>query len=132
MVARGLAIPTIKLIHIACAYLTGAGFLLRGIWALREHRLVQHRLSKVLPHVIDTLLLASALAMVFAWSIEVSVNTWLLAKLAALFVYIGFGLLMLRFAKTQRDRIIGLTGGLLSYAYIVSVAHSKAVLPGLF
>ena len=124
--------PTIKLIHIACAYLTGAGFLLRGIWVLREHRYAQHRLTKVLPHVIDTLLLASALAMVFSWSIELSVNTWLLAKFGVLFAYIGFGLLMLRFARTQRERIIGLAGGLLSYAYIVSVAHSKSLLPLLF
>ena len=124
--------PTIKLIHIACAYMTGAGFLLRGIWVLREYRLSQHRLTKVVPHVIDTLLLASALAMVFSWSIELSVNSWLLAKFAALFVYIGFGLLMLRFARTRRERIIGLVGGLLSYTYIIVVAHTKSLLPIMF
>ncbi|MBT8114904.1 MAG: SirB2 family protein [Arenicella sp.] len=114
-----------------CAYLTGVGFLCRGILALIEHPILQHRVTRVFPHVVDTLLLASALGMVFSWSISVQYNSWIVAKLLALLVYIGFGLLMLRFGNTHRKRIIGLLGGLLSYAYIIGAAHSKSIWLGL-
>ena len=117
---------TVKLIHVACAYLTGAGFLLRGVLAIVNHPLLQHRLLKTLPHVVDTLLLACALIMLYQWSIPLSGNPWLWAKILALFIYIGFGLLMLRWGKTRTTRLLGLFGGLLTYSYIVVVAHNKS------
>lgn len=123
--------PTIKLIHVVCAYLTGAGFLLRGIWALAGTPLAQHRLTKTLPHIIDSVLLAAALFMLFSWSISLSDSPWLIAKIIALLAYIAFGLLMLRWAQSTRARLVGLLGGLATYAYIIAVAHSKAVLPAL-
>lgn len=123
--------PTIKLVHIVCAYLTGAGFLLRGVWALADNPLSQHRLTKVVPHIIDTLLLLAALGMLYSWSISLPANPWLVAKIFALLVYIGFGLLMLRWGQTTRARLFGMLGGVATYAYIVAVAHSKSVFGGL-
>lgn len=123
--------PTLSFIHMFCAYLSGAGFLIRGMLALVEHPVLQHRVTKVLPHVVDTVLLASALGMVFSWSISVQYNTWIMAKLLALLAYIGFGLLMLRFGDTPRKRVTGLVGGVLCYGYIMAVAHSKSAWLGL-
>ena len=51
----------LKLTHVSCAFLSIAGFGLRGYWMMRNNALLQHRVVKRLPHVIDTLLLASAI-----------------------------------------------------------------------
>ncbi len=120
---------TAKLIHVFCAYMTGVGFLLRGLIAIMQHPLRQHRLTKTMPHVIDTCLLISGFVMVYGWAISPISQPWLLAKLIALFLYIGFGLLMLRWGTNGRRRWTGLAGGLLIYAYILGAAHSKSILP---
>jgi uncharacterized membrane protein SirB2 len=122
---------TIKSIHVFCAYATGLGFLIRGILAVLQSQSNGHRLTKTLPHVIDTGLLASGLTMVYLWSISLIDQPWLLAKVAALLLYIAFGLLMLRWGSTERRRWLGLMGGMLTYAYIVGAAHGKSVLSWL-
>ena len=120
--------PALKLIHVSCAYVTGAGFLLRGILALTEHPIAAHRLTKTLPHIIDSLLLLSAIGMLVQWSISIPVSPWLQAKIAALLLYIAFGMTMLRWGKTKRIRLAGLIGGMVTYSYIIGVAHIKSVL----
>jgi uncharacterized membrane protein SirB2 len=85
---------TVKAIHVFCAYTTGLGFLLRGALVLLKSPIVQHRLTKTLPHIIDSGLLVSGLVMVISWSLSPLSQHWLLAKILALFLYIGFGLLM--------------------------------------
>lgn len=119
---------TVKLIHISCAYITGLGFLLRGMLAITQHPLRHHRLTKTLPHVIDTCLLISGFIMVFSWAISPFAQPWLMAKLIVLLLYIGSGLLMLRWGTTAQKRWAGLLGGLLMYIYIIGAAHSKSVL----
>ena len=117
----------LKDIHVFCAYATGLGFLLRGTLALVGSRLTRHKLTRILPHIIDTCLLASGILMVYSWSVSFASQSWLVAKLIALLIYIAFGLLMLRWGRTTGRRWIGLGGGLLVYLYIIGVAHSKSV-----
>lgn len=119
---------TVKAIHIFCAYTTGLGFLLRGVLALLQSPFAQHRLTKTLPHIVDSCLLVSGLVMVVSWSLSPLSEYWLMAKTIALFLYIGFGLLMLRWGDTDGKRWIGLIGGLLVYLYIIGAAHSKSVM----
>ena len=123
---------TLKNLHIFCAYATGLGFLIRGVLAVSQSQLIGHRMTKTLPHIIDTGLFLSGLTMVYVWSISFTTQSWLLAKLIVLLLYIAFGLLMLRWGDTERRRWIGLVGGLLTYTYIVGAAHSKSVLSWLF
>lgn len=119
---------TIKLIHITCAYITGLGFLIRGVIVIMQHPLRHHRLTKILPHFIDTCLFLSGLFMVFSWAISPLEQSWLLIKLIVLLFYIGFGLLMLRWGTTVQKRWFGLVGGVLMYLYIIGAAHSKSAL----
>ena len=117
----------LKDVHITCAYVTGLGFLLRGILAIQQHSALEHRATRTLPHVIDSVLLASARGLLYTWGGSPASLPWLIAKILALLVYIAFGLLMLRWGATQRRRVIGFMGGLLTYAYIVGAAHSKSI-----
>ncbi len=117
----------LKNIHIICAYVTGIGFLLRGILLLMNSPLSKHRLTKVLPHIIDICLLLSGITMAISLSLSPNNQPWLMAKLIALFLYIGFGLLMIRYGKIDTRKWIGLIGGMSIYVYIVGVAHSKSI-----
>ena len=115
----------IKYIHITCAILSGSLFLLRGYWMLVESEMLQRRWVKVVPHIVDTLLLTSALIMVF-WSGQYPfVQSWLTAKVIALIVYIALGTIALKRGKTKAVRSGALLAAIVTFAYIVSVALTR-------
>ena len=118
----------IKYVHIASAALSGSLFLLRGIWMMRESTMLQHRVVKILPHVVDTILLASALIMVF-WSGQYPfVQNWLTAKVLALIAYITIGTIALKRGGTKTQRVSAFFVALLVFAYIGLVAMTKRAL----
>ncbi|MFH1603808.1 MAG: SirB2 family protein, partial [Pseudomonadota bacterium] len=79
---------------------------------------------KILPHAVDTLLLLSAVALTLITRQFPLTDAWLTAKLLALLVYIGLGLVALRFGKTKSVRAAAWVGGLVMFLYIVSTALS--------
>lgn len=116
----------LKHLHVTCVVLSGLGFCLRGWWMLRESPLRQHRLTRILPHIVDTLLLGSALTMAWMSGQYPFVQGWLTAKLCGLLAYILLGMMALKRGRTQaiQARYFGLA--LLAYAYIVSVALTRS------
>ena len=115
----------IKHLHITMAVLSGGFFLLRGIWMLADSPLLQRRWVRVAPHVVDTLLLASALVLVF-WSGQYPfVQAWLTAKVLALIAYIVLGAIALKRGKTKGVRTFALFAALATFAYIVAVALTR-------
>jgi len=117
----------LKHFHITCVVLSGALFLLRGSWMLREAGQLQRRWVKIAPHIIDTLLLTSALVLAF-WSVQYPfVQDWLTAKVVGLVLYIVLGTVALKRGKTKRTRATAFAAALLVYAYIIGVALTKQV-----
>ncbi|MCB1855394.1 MAG: SirB2 family protein [Pseudomonadales bacterium] len=116
----------LKLAHVASALLSISGFTLRGYWMLTGSALLQRRLVKVLPHVIDTVLLGSAVGMLLLWQAGPLQLPWLIAKIVGLIVYIGLGMVALRFGRTRRVRATAFVLALLTAAYILAVAYSKS------
>ena len=47
----------LKSVHITLAYLTVLGFVVRGLWSIVDSPLREQKWARVLPHVIDTVLL---------------------------------------------------------------------------
>jgi uncharacterized membrane protein SirB2 len=115
-----------KHLHLTCVLLSGLGFALRGVWMLNGSSLLEHRWSKRLPHVIDTLLLGSALVMVAMSQQFPFVEPWLTAKVFGLLIYIGLGTLALKRGTTRASRAVFLVMALLAYAYIVGVALTRS------
>ena len=121
----------VKYLHITFAVISGSFFLLRGIWMLLDSSMLQQRWVKVVPHVVDTLLLTTALVMVF-WSGQYPfVQAWLTAKVVALIVYIGLGTMALKRGRTKAARVGALLAALAVFAYIVAVALTRQVMFGL-
>lgn len=118
---------TIKAVHLSAASLSIAGFVLRGVWMLRAPQRLRLRWVRIAPHVIDTVLLASALWL--AWQLGADgTRGWLWAKVAGLLVYIVLGTVALKRGRTLGIRIGAFVTALATFAYIVSVAVTKSPL----
>lgn len=121
----------IKHLHVTCVVLSGLGFCLRGFWMLRESPALGWRLTRVAPHLIDTLLLGSALTLAMMSGQYPFVQPWLTAKVCGLLAYIGLGTMALKRGKSKAGRVGYFVLALLAYAYIVNVALSRSPLPWL-
>jgi uncharacterized membrane protein SirB2 len=118
----------LKHLHVTCVVLSGLGFSLRGWWMLRESPLRQHWLTRVVPHIVDTLLLGSALSMAWLSGQYPFVNGWLTAKLCSLLAYILLGMMALKRGRTKAIRARYFALAVLAYAYIVGVALTRSPL----
>jgi uncharacterized membrane protein SirB2 len=118
----------LKHFHMTCAALSGSFFLVRGAWMLAGSALLQRRWVKVVPHIVDTLLLASAIGLA-VWSRQYpGVMPWLTAKVVALVVYIVLGAVALKYGRTKGIRAAALAAALVTFGYIVAVAVTKSPL----
>ena len=115
----------LKSAHLTSAALSFAGFFARGVGALRGAAWVRSRLARTLPHGVDTVLLASALAMAWLAGFTPANSPWLTAKIVALLVYIGLGMLALRPGRPLALRASAWVAALVVFGYIVSVAFTK-------
>ena len=115
----------VKQVHVACVVLSIAGFAARGVLMLAGSNLLYARFVRVAPHVVDTILLASAIWL--AWTLRQYpfVHGWLTAKLLGLLAYIGFGTMALNHGKTLRSRCLFFVLALLAAAYIITVALTR-------
>jgi uncharacterized membrane protein SirB2 len=117
----------IKHVHMTFAVLSGLLFLARGMLMLGDSTLLQRRVLKIGPHVVDTILLASALVLVF-WSGQYPfVQPWLTAKVLALVGYIAVGSIALKRGRTKGVRASAFVVALLLFAYILKVAVTRQV-----
>jgi len=115
----------LKTVHAACAILSISGFALRGILMLADSRLLAARFARVAPHVVDTVLLASALWLSALIGQYPFVHGWLTAKVLALIAYIVLGTVALKRARGKAARAIAFALALGAAAYIVSVALTR-------
>lgn len=116
---------SIKHLHVLCAVLSVSGFVLQGVWMMRRSPLLDHRVTRTLPHVIDTVFLGSAITLATMSGQYPFVAPWVTAKVVALVVYILLGATALRWGRTMRVRVLALLAALLTFSWIVSVALSK-------
>ena len=119
----------LKVLHVSMAALSIAGFLVRGFWAWRAPRLLRRRPVKVLPHVVDTLLLASAIGLLFAYGWNPLDHGWLLAKIGLLLIYIGLGLAALKPWFSGPMRVVAFVGAVIVFAWIASIARAHRFVP---
>ncbi|MBP81932.1 MAG: regulator SirB [Acidiferrobacteraceae bacterium] len=112
----------IKNLHVTCVVLSISGFVLRGVWVLRGSPWTGHRLTRVLPHFVDTTLLASAVTLLYLSSYRPTGSDWLTFKLLGVLLYIVLGVVALRAGRTQRQQASAFIAALLVFTYVVGVA----------
>lgn len=115
----------LKHIHVTFVALSGALFLLRALWMFADSAQLQRRWVRVLPHIVDTLLLASAIGLSI-WSQQYPLQAhWLSAKVVALIAYIVLGSVALKYGRTKSVRAAAFVAALACFAYIVGVAATR-------
>jgi uncharacterized membrane protein SirB2 len=115
---------TLKLVHVTAVVLSGAGFVTRYALAASGRRPARGWLWAA-PHIVDTVLLASALGLAWVGGYRPLEVPWLEAKLVGLVAYIVAGTVALKRGRTAGVRTMAFAMALLAYAYIVSVALTK-------
>ena len=121
----------IKTIHVLSATISIIGFIIRGILMMRDSPLLQTGWMRIIPHIVDTVLLLSAVWLAVQFGFSPANSPWLTTKIIALLIYIGLGFVALRLGKTKQIRIVAWLIALLAFAYIVAVAFTKSPLPFL-
>ena len=117
---------TMKSVHVTAVIVSGTLFALRGAWRLARPDAPVVRVVRVLPHLVDTVLLLSALVLAAAWLRDGAPLGWIGAKVVALLAYVGLGLVALRPGLKVPARLAVLAGAALAFGYIVTVALTKS------
>jgi len=118
-------------VHIGCAVLTIALFVLRGALMLAESPRLHGPLLRYLPHVVDTVLLTSALMLTTVIRQYPFSTGWLTAKVVLLVAYIALGSIALKRGRTRAVRIVAFVAALATIGFLVTVARAHHPL-GLF
>ena len=112
-------------LHRLCALLSILGFGARWLGVMAGQAWTQRRPAKTLPHVVDTVLLLSALALAFGAAIHPADAPWLTTKIVLLLVYIRLGLVALKPARPAWQRAVAGAAALAVFGHIVAVACTK-------
>ena len=121
----------LKYVHTFAAVVTISGFLLRGWWMLRESDLLQHRATKIVPHINDAVLLLAGIGMLWVLQLNPFTQTWLLAKFAGLIAYILLGTIALKRGPTKEIRALALAAAVAVFAWVAGIALAKSPLSWL-
>lgn len=112
----------LKTLHVASVAASGLLFSLRGFWMLRPPAGGRPKWARVLPHIIDTLLLAGGISLAFLIHQYPFRDAWLTAKVIALVGYILLGEVALHYGRSKRQKLVAFVAALAVFAYIIGVA----------
>lgn len=126
-----MSYAVLKLIHVCSVIVSYALFFLRGVWLMQDSEKLRQRWVKILPHIVDTILLTSAIVLAMTIQQNPLENSWLTAKIAGLLLYICLGMIAIRFGKTRRTKIMAWIAAQCVFIYIVLVALTKSPVLGL-
>lgn len=113
----------LKASHVGLAYLSILLFIIRfGLFKLKP-AFKNNIILKILPHIIDTLLLVFAIWLCVMIGQYPLTDHWITAKVLGLVAYIGFGVIAIKKGKTW-----AFVAALVSFAYIFSAAKAHSAL----
>ena len=92
---------------------------------ISENALLQRPLTRIAPHVIDTILLISAVCLTLILDQYPFINGWLTTKFFALILYIMLGTIALKRGRTRFIRVAAFGASIGVFAFIVVVALSQ-------
>lgn len=110
--------------HIGCVIASGSLFFTRGCMMLAGLPVANHTALRRLSVVIDSLLLAAAIALTMIIHQYPFVQAWLTVKVLLLVVYIVLGVFALRRGRTRAIRATYFAAALVVFLFIVSVART--------
>ena len=113
-----------KHFHLLMVVLSVSFLLVRYAMSLKPAAMLQTKFFKIAPHVIDTLLLVSAVLLMMALQQYPFVHAWLTEKFLAVLAYIGLGVMAFK-GRTAAIRWICFLGALGWLGLVLRVAMTK-------
>ena len=113
----------LKIFHLTFIMLSLFSFIGRVLLSETRPEILKQKALKIAPHVIDTLLLVSGIALVIQGQWLSAEYGWIVAKIIALLGYIALGVVVMRNRGTERW--LAFAGAMACFAYIGIVAVSK-------
>ncbi|MBB3323976.1 SirB2 family protein [Atlantibacter sp. RC6] len=123
----------LKHVHILTAFLSVSLFILRYWWQYRGSAMSTKRWVRIVPHVNDTLLLATGVALVMITHFYpfTPQAAWLTEKLFGVIIYIVLGFIALgKRPRSQQVRWIAFLLGLVVIYIVIKLATTKIPLLG--
>ncbi len=124
----GAVAVLIKHIHVWLVILSVTGFLLRFVWSLKNSAVLQRKAVKIVPHIVDTLLLLTGVSLALIFRYSPFHIDWLGTKLVLIVVYILLGGVAMRPALPRRIRQMVGCLALLTVLLIMHLAIYKPIL----
>ncbi|KUM54644.1 MULTISPECIES: SirB2 family protein [Rheinheimera] len=113
-----------KHFHLLMVVLSVSFLLVRYAMSLKPAAMLQTKFFKIAPHVIDTLLLVSAVLLMITLQQYPFVHAWLTEKFLAVLAYIGLGVMAFK-GRTAAIRWICFLGALGWLGLVLRVAMTK-------
>ncbi|WP_319782964.1 SirB2 family protein [Oceanisphaera sp. IT1-181] len=127
-----MSIMAIKHAHMMFALISITLFMFRAWLAVPSPDRIKSKLLKILPHIVDTLLLALGVWLaVLTKQIPFDNSPWLTAKVIGLVLYIVVGTIAIKRGKTRNQRLVATVASIAIFAYIYGAAVSKSPLSWL-
>ncbi len=116
----------VKQMHVILVIISVALFQVR-YWRIKFLQQETNKLSKVMPHVVDTLLLIAGVSLAWLGGFSPFNSHWLLVKIIAVVAYILLGFIAMR--NVGLKQWLAYLLATIIVLYIMSVAHLKTVWP---
>ena len=117
--------PMFKHLHMTLALVSLLLFIYRWSLALAGSDRLQQKWLKILPHINDTLLLLFGVLLAVALQLSPGQQPWLMAKLIALVLYIGLGVMALK-RPARSQKLVAGVAALAVFGYMVGAAVTKS------
>lgn len=115
----------LKHLHLTFVALALLIFFVRGVLLFIHSPLLNKKLLKIAPHIINTIMLVSGILLAVSLGMKPGEHPWLMAKLIGLVIFIILGVGAFKVRNVLLQKILWVDA-LVVFAYIVSVAITKS------
>jgi len=122
-------LSSLWILHVSLVALSLSLFVWRGLYTWRGIVIQSRMWKRILPDIIDSLLLMSGASLAYILGFAPWYDSWLLIKLIAVLVYIGLGFMALRELESLWLKRMYFILSLLTAMYVIAIAHSKLIFP---
>jgi uncharacterized membrane protein SirB2 len=112
----------IKALHMGCAMASVVLFLVRFGFQATNSQLQSLKALRILPHIVNTALLASAIMLTVIIKQRPFADDWVTVKLFGLIAYVVFGVIAMKPQRPAAVRYAALVAALATFAFLISVA----------
>ena len=117
-----MSILFLKYVHIVAVAVSFALFFVRGLWVMRSYPPPQEAWVRHLPHLVDAVLVASALMVLGGKLTHGWPGDWFSTKLVCIAAYAILAFVVLKFSRSLGLRILAWVGAMAIFLFVTTVA----------